>query len=506
VAVHDAMGDPSAGADDDEIVFNGISGATGGYPFARTTVAELAAIALGVPLEAAPLRRAARWLRGKLGIWRETRDAVSPSRLEDGFSPSRLEESGWGVIFAAGCDLRVRAALRPLLDWRQATAGAIEPRRYRELWDSSGYQQRESMRDFLLRHDAERGAADPRQLPYYLLLVGGPQDIPFSFQYDLDLRRAVGRLDLDTPEAYAAYAASVVENEQAWSGVRSPGGAPGARRAAFFCPSNSDRISQRMRHELVDNLLARLASEPASGWQLLPVVDDGATREELQSLLGGAGKPDFLFTACHGLVFPANDERQRDKQGALLCRADAVRQPLEAAVAASDITDEACPSGLIALHFACYSAGTPARDEFGPAHTPIALLPFTARLPQRLLGHPRGGALAVIGHVERAWTYSFTGYGKAPQLNTFEDLIRRLLRGEPVGRALELINFRYAEMAAELLTLRELEELEPAKGARDALLASVYCAAKDARNFVVLGDPAVRLFPGETATRPGGRA
>ena len=378
--------------------------------------------------------------------------------------------------------------------------------RYRELWEASGYRQGESMRGFLLRHDAELGAADPRQLPYYLLLVGGPEEIPFSFQYDLDLRHAVGRLDLETPEAYAAYAASVVETEQAWSAGGGTDGAPGRRRAAFFCPGNSDRISQRMRHELVDNLLARLASERASGWQLLPVVDDGATREELRSLFGGAGKPDFLFTACHGLVFPVNDERQRDKQGALLCRADAAQQPLEAAVAASDITDEACPSGLIALHFACYSAGTPARDDFGSARAPIAPQPFTARLPQRLLGHPRGGALAVIGHVERAWTYSFTGYGKAPQLNTFEDLIRRLLRGEPVGRALELVNFRWAEMAAELLTLRERAEVEPANGAMDALLAQVYCAARDARNYVVLGDPAVRLYPGEAATRAGGQA
>jgi hypothetical protein len=497
VTVHEATDDLSAGADGDEIVFNGISGATGGYPFARTTVADLAAMARGVPLEAAPLRRAARWLRSKLEIWRDTRDA---------FSASRLEEAGWGVIFAAGCDPRIRAALRPLLDWRRAAAGAVEPRRCRELWEASGYRQGESMRRFLLRHDAELGAADPRQLPYYLLLVGGPEEIPFSFQYDLDLRHAVGRLDLETPEAYAAYAASVVGTEKAWTAREGTGGSPGARRAAFFCPSNSDRISRRMRHELVDNLLARLASEPATGWQLLPVVDDGATREELQSLLGGAGKPDFLFTACHGLVFPANDKRQRDKQGALLCRADAAQQPLEAAVAASDITDEACPSGLIALHFACYSAGTPARDDFGPARSAIAPQAFTARLPQRLLGHPRGGALAVIGHVERAWTHSFTGYGKAPQLNTFEDLIRRLLRGETVGRALELINFRHAEMAVELLTLRERAAIEPASDARDALLASVYCAAKDARNYVVLGDPAVRLYPGEAPTRAGGQA
>jgi hypothetical protein len=471
-----------------EIRFNGICGATGGYPFGRCTLTELAAMARAQNDKTGSVRRAVRWLRRTLGKGREARDPY--------LAESRLEAVGWGVIFSCGADPRVREALRPLLDWRQARAGAVRAHRYRELWGADGYRPGESMRDFLLRHQAELGAADPDRLPYYLLLVGGPEEIPFSFQYDLDLRHAVGRLDLETIEAYAAYAASVIATEKSWT-VPQPAA---ARRAAFFCPQNADPMSGRMRRELVGGLLERLAAQPVAGWELQPVLDERAGKQALQGLLGGTQRPAFLFTACHGLVFKAADARQREKQGALLCHAPVGGWPLDASVAASDIGDDSCPHGLIAMHFACYGAGTPARDEFGAKAAEIAPRPFTARLPQRLLGHPNGGALAVIGHVERAWSYSFTGYGRAPQLNTFEDVIRRLLHGLPVGKALELVNFHHAELAAELLGLRQREVIEPDNRAADSTLAAVYCAALDARNYVVLGDPAARLMP---ASQPG---
>jgi hypothetical protein len=477
---------------DREVCFNGICGATGGYPFEPVTLAELAAVARNQPIEIGSLRRAARWLRSKVGNWREPRDP---------YSASRLELAGWGVIFPSGADPSIRQALRPLLDWRRSGAATVDERRYRELWGPSGYRPGDSMRDFLLRHKTELGAADPERLPYYLLLIGGPEEIPFSFQYDLDLRHAVGRLDLETPEEYAAYAASVIAAEKAWGAPPLALDTAPVRRAVFFCPRNTDPMSGRMRKELVGNLLDRLSVKPVPGWELQPVLEEQASREALQQLLGGQGRPAFLFAACHGLVFGAADERQREKQGALLCQARAGALPLDAAVAASDIADDACPHGLIAMHFACYGAGTPARDEFSREHRAIAPRPFTARLPQRLLGHPRGGALAVVGHLERAWSYSFTGYGKAPQLNTFEDLIRRLLRGLPVGFALELLNCRYQQLAAELFGMREREELEPTDRVEDSVLAAVYCATRDARNYVVLGDPAARLLP-DVAAQP----
>ena len=48
------------------------------------------------------------------------------------------------------------------------------------------------------------------------------------------------------------------------------------------------------------------------------MLGEEATRGRLGSLLDEA--PAFLFTACHGLGFPAGDPHQRDRQGALVCQ------------------------------------------------------------------------------------------------------------------------------------------------------------------------------------------
>ena len=466
------------------VLLNGISGVDGSYPFPRTTVADLAALARGARLERNVLEKLQRWLRDKLGLFRDVRDD---------FSQRCLEDAGWGVIFPRESDSKIRKALRPLHDCRKVTAAARADGRFREMWGEEGYAKGESMRDFLLRHGAEFGATDPRQMPYYLLLVGGPHETSFSFQYDLDVRHAVGRLDFDTPEEYAAYAESVVAAEKAWSSTPSP-----MRSLALFCPPNPDGVSVRLKDELVAGLKNRFSSVPMPGCSVRSIADDGATRESLCDLLGGNGTPDVLFTACHGLVFPPDHALQREKQGALYCLNRTGATPLDSSVSAAEVSNQARLHGLISFHYACHSAGTPElelNDFSSRARAREANRPFTTRLPQRILGHPNGGALAAIGHVSRAWTYSFSGFGNAPHLNTFEDVLHRLLRGETVGRALELFNFRHAEMAAELLNLQELEELEPAAGERDVELATLYCAAKDARNYVVLGDPAVRLQP-----------
>jgi hypothetical protein len=211
----------------------------------------------------------------------------------------------------------------------------------------------------------------------------------------------------------------------------------------------------------------------------------------------GARPPAFLFTASHGVGFGRDDPRQRDFQGALLCQDWPPFKPMDAAhyFSGTDVPDNAHIHGLVSFHFACFGAGTPIRDQFvhkaGQPPPDIASAPFIARLPQRLLSHPNGCAIACIGHVERAWGYSITTSGAGPQLLPFRNCVGRILTGQPVGFSLKDFNERYASLTVTLTGL--LRQAGFGVKIPDAVLASRWIERNDAEGYVLLGDPAVSI-------------
>jgi len=479
-----------------DLVFNGIDATTGEYAHPKISREELSRIAMGLPPDPRQVAEARAWREKILAKDLGTRE---------GIDPRDLATAGWGVIFARDADPAVREALGELLEHRREQAARIEEIHYREFSGDAGYQPGESKLAFLARHGAGPGPADPQRVPYYLLLVGSPEEIPYHFQTQLDIQYAVGRLTFATPEEYARYARGVVEAETR---------ATARGRAVFFGVKNpGDRTTQLTSEYLIKRVAAFL-SEDQPAWSVDTVLETDATKARLASLLGGDDTPDLLFTATHGMKFPHGDARQPTHQGALLCQDWPGRGswkgpiPEDHYFAAGDLGSDVRAGGLITFHYACHGAGTPRLDAYAQllegARRELAPRPFVAALPQRLLGHPQGSALAVVGHVERSWGYSFLWKGAGGQSQVFEDSLKRLLEGHPLGSALEPFGLRYAELAAELAA--ELEQVEFGTPAADAeLIPRLWTATKDARNYVILGDPAVRL-PGVEASDSHERA
>ncbi|MGC9349632.1 MAG: hypothetical protein ACP5JG_15955 [Anaerolineae bacterium] len=513
-----------------ELVFNGINAVTGAYGQIPLTAENLAQLIQGSPspedyrvfverqkqlstlanvenrlqrVTEAELSLRENERRVRLEELRfKARDA-GPWPVKPGAGdPAKVADVGWAMVFPADMNPslreRIGEALAPLVALRREQAGDL----FRVYEGGTAYRPGERKDQFFQRLGIGSGLADPQEMPYYVLLIGTPEEIPYKFQYQLDVMRGVGRLDFGGDiQAYQDYAQAVVVAER--GGVSLP------RRAALFAPANpGDKATMLSSQHLAGPLYQDLTvvspeNEIALNyaWELMPpfMGEGQATREQLYRLMGGdpAQTPGLLFAASHGVEFPANHPDQLNHQGALLCQdwpgpgADVKRAHY---FAGEDVAGQANLVGRMVVFFACYSAGTPQLDQFAlqafKVREKIAPQGFTAALPKRLL---QRGALAVVGHVERAWGYSFISPSGRVENQAFITAMRTLMNGKPVGLATDAsFNMRYAELSSDLSS--DLEELRWNPGyMSDQELAHRWTANNDARGYVVLGDPAARM-------------
>ena len=487
-----------------ELYLNGIDAATGGPLDGDLTITTdmIAKVARGQRLTPEDLRDAK--MRRALDSQKEAHFGVA-----EGIDDTDLSQTGWSVIFPNSLPQKsvdaIKDALKPLLDLRKDQAAAVKETYYKEvIGPDLGVKSGESKNDFLKRFGRGPGPADPEKFPYYALIVGSPETIPFTFQYQLDVQYAVGRIYFDRLEDYYQYASSVVAAETK-KFTR-------AKRAVFFGVSNPDDRATSMSATSLIQPLANQMKAQYKDWGVEIVDPQNATKANLSHYMGGAQTPSLLFTASHGMNFRADDPRMLRHTGALLCQdwpGPRVRAPVTDNVyfSADDIASDADVFGMLAFVFACYGGGIPKSDNFYRqafgSQKDIAPYAFLSQLPLRLLSHPRGGALGVFAHVERAWGSSIAWDGAVQDVETFDSMTAALLNGKPAGAATEYFNERYAEISTMLT--EELDSTNP-ENQDDVKLAGMWTSNNDARNYTFIGDPAVRLAVGDQETPAPQRA
>jgi hypothetical protein len=486
--------------EEEKLYFNGIDGDTGKYLVPPMTYGQAVSYLTGEPQDTALIR----YLKT---IWKVlTKPHLG---LPDDIKPEDLTKAGWAVVFHKDEDPEVKKALDPLVQHRKDQIGddtRVKVLEYDGVEDAHGW---------LASQGVMAGSVEPWKVPFYLLLVGSPERIPLSFGNLLEVEYAVGRLHFDNPSDYKQYVQSLVNYEEG----QAP---PRAKEAVFFGTRHKfDKATQLSADHLVNPLADGLPAEggrPAQGpvakdqgFSTRKIWGEAATKAALSDVLApphGAQGPAFLFTASHGVGYTKPRPEMRETYGALVCQdwpAVGEFEP-QHRFAAGDIDSLSTGlqvHGLIAFLFACFGAGTPSHDRFvhkrGEPPRQIADKAFLAALPKALLSHPQGGALACIGHVERAWGYSLTTIETGPVVQPFRNAVQRILAGKPVGLALKDFRERYAsfnsrlsEKVEKVLFSPELTD-EALLQERDKDLASDWAFRNDAEGYVVLGDPAVKL-------------
>ncbi|HEY3311043.1 MAG TPA: hypothetical protein VGK00_05320 [Anaerolineales bacterium] len=486
----------------EQIFTNGIDADTGGPLDGDMIITSdlIAKVARGQKLTPEDLRDA------------KTRVALDQAKQDhfgvaEGIDETDLSQAGWSVIFPASLPQKsvdaIQEALKPLLDLRQEQASAKKESYFKKVLGVDGVKNGETKNDFLKRFGRGPGPADPEKFPYYALIVGSPEAIPFTFQYQLDVQYAVGRIYFDQLEDYYRYASSVVAAETK-KFTR-------AKKAAFFGVANKGDRATSMSSTSLINPLAGEVKSSYKDWQVDLVNPENATKANLANYLGGPQTPSLFFSASHGISFKTGDPRQLKHNGALITQDwdPSARVPVTDKMyfSADDIASDADVFGMLAFIFACYGGGTPRSDNFYrqafSSQKDIAPYSFISQLPLKLLSHPKGGALGVYAHVERAWGASIQWDGTTDDVETFDSTVAALLNGKPAGAATEYFNSRYAEISTLLTS--ELDETTP-EVQDDVKLAGLWTSNNDARNYTFIGDPAVRLAVGDKETTAAKRA
>jgi len=437
---------------------------------------------------------------------------------EEGDDPNDLAAQRWGLLVPEGpAGDRLLAVIAPLIKLREEHQDGHPALVYRipPKLDMAGAAE--------WRKKHFDTSVDTPDLPRYQLILGDLDQVPLAVQQVQQADGYVGRLAFTREEGYEAYVDKVLR----WERTPSP---LSQGRALFYTVQDGTAATAAGHKSLVEPGLSLSRKRQESGrFPATEILDlgDGSTSTP-DELMGPQVQPEaqVLFSVSHGEGAPRggwkSPQDQRERQGAMSFGR-------EGRLGASDFASRHFLPGGVWFMLACYGAGTPDTSAYrhwlerlkqlgqfgGRVEGVLAGLPtpqnrpFIASVPQAALENPNG-PLAFMGHVDLAWTYSFSELDTGKSVSRpqrFMDIVRSVLKTDRLGISFrELIRF-FSITNTELTSLVDRDEgrsggtLSPEDRARRAHL---WMLRQDLAGYILLGDPAARLPLSNSKARGGG--
>jgi hypothetical protein len=351
---------------------------------------------------------------------------------------------------------------------------------------------------FLRRYFPDGTAQDPTigltrfgvgkdELPRYVAIIGGPREIPWSVQYALGTRHAVGRIPL-SGDGLGNYIEAMLSG---WSDVDID-----VQAALMWTVDHGGGdITAEMRAVIAAPLAAKLTPPPLT--RLEHLTGDMATSAGLLKALT-AGRPGLLVTSSHGRTGPLDDAAAMRGTLGLPVDRNHVTVPL-------DDLDAAMPYGSVWFTQACSSAGGDSPSHyagllqkgttaFGVVSAVAALGRSVAPAPLRLLGRERP-VRAVYGHVEPTfdWTLRVAETEQGLGHHIADALSSNLYYQQPLGLTFADYRAGVGELHNQWDVLHQ-DLVNGDTSVREAL-TRLRLTALDRQSLVLLGDPTVTMPP-----------
>ena len=319
------------------------------------------------------------------------------------------------------------------------------------------------------------------QLPRYVTIIGGPDQIPWSVQYAFETRHAVGRLPLDDA-GLANYIEALLSGfPQQDVDMRAP---------LMWTVSHAGDITAEMRAVISTPLEAALTDPHLPRFEHL--VDDSATAAELIARLTAA-RPALVVTSSHGFAEGSKDVLRKGL-GLPVDRS-------HAAVALANLI-AAMPSGAVWYSQACCSAGSDGLSKYGGLLAPGPVLDIVENVAAlgstvapavlALLGGEKP-IRGFLGHVEPTfdWTLRDAETGQGLGGLIVKGISTNLYAGQPLGYALNEYRAGVGVLHGDWQHLND--RLNNADTTVREALTRTRLTALDRQSLVLLGDPTATL-------------